>query len=97
VQGVPHFSEGTAATVKLPNGLTSLRRVAEPVAIAVSVAVWILRRMRGEFRELGKLAGRGLPLLALFGVVLFFSGDFWHIAVALSAWWLWSVSGLFMV
>lgn len=97
VQGVPHFSEETPAPAPLTANATWLRRVAEPIAIAVSVAVWILRRTRGEFRELGKLAGRGLPLLALFGVVLFFSGDFWHIAVALSAWWLWMVSGLFMV
>lgn len=97
VQGVPHFSEGTPVRVALPGKLAGLRRVADPVAIAVSVAIWVLRRTRGEFREVGKLAGRGLPLLALFGVVLFFSGDFWHIAVALSPWWLWTVSGLFMV
>jgi hypothetical protein len=97
VQGVPHFGEGAPVTEALPAKVTWLRRLAEPIAIAMSVAVWVLRRTRGEFGELGKLAGRGLPLLALFGVVLFFSGDFWHIAVALSAWWLWTVSGLFMV
>jgi len=97
VQGVPHFGEQASATATAPLNAAWLRRIADPVAIAVSVAVWVLRRTGSEFREVGKLAGRGLPLLALFGVVLFFSGDFWHIAVALSAWWLWSVSGLFMV
>ena len=97
VQGVPHFGEEAPVTTTLPRNTAWVRRIADPVAIAVSVAVWVLRRTRAEFREVGKLAGRGLPLLALFGVVLFFSGDFWHIAVALSAWWLWSVSGLFMV
>ena len=96
VQGVPHFSEGAPVAVPLPAKAGWLRRVMDPIAIAVSVAVWVLRRTGSESRELGKLAGRGLPLLALFGVVLFFSGDFWHIAVALSAWWLWTVSGLFM-
>ena len=96
-QGVPHFGDGAPVTAALLARVAWLRRAAEPVAIAVSVAVWGLRRTRGEFRDLARLAGRGLPLLALFGVVLFFRVDFWHIAVALSAWWLWTVSGLFMV
>jgi hypothetical protein len=97
VQGVPHFSVGEPVAVRVPRWLSPLRRVVLAVAIAVSVAVWVLRRMRSEVRKAGKLAGRGLPLLVLFGVVLFFSGDFWHIAVALSAGWLWAVSGLFLV
>ena len=96
-QGVPHFSVGEPIAMRVPRWLSPLRRVVLGAAIAVSVVVWVLRRTRFEVRRAGKLAGRGLPLLALFGVVLFFSGDFWHIATALSAGWLWMVSGLFGV
>jgi hypothetical protein len=96
-QGVPHFSAREPIVVRVPHWLSPLRRVVPAVTIAGSVVVWVLRRTRFEVRRAGKLAGRGLPLLALFGMVLFFSGDFWHIASALSAGWLWIVSGLFLV
>lgn len=96
-QGVPHFGMGEPIVVRVPRWLSPLRQVVLAAAIALSVVVWVLRRTRFEVRRAGKLAGRGLPLLALFGVILFFSGDFWHIASALSAGWLWVVSGLFGV
>jgi hypothetical protein len=50
----------------------------------VSVVVWTARRTGHELRELGPLAGRGLPLLVLFGVLTFFSADLWQVAVWLS-------------
>lgn len=96
-QGVPHFTVGAPVTVRLPHRLSPLRQIVEQGLIVFSVVSWVLRRLRAERREIGLLAGRGIPMLAMFGVLLFFSGDFWHVAVALTAGWLWLVSGFFFV
>lgn len=96
-QGVPHFSSGPVVVVRLPRRLEPARSVVEQVLILWSVAGWILRRLRAERREIGLLAGRGIPMLALFGVLLFFSGDFWHVAVSLTAGWQWLVSWFFFI
>jgi hypothetical protein len=62
-----------------------------------SVAMWTVRRVAHEITELAPLAGRGLPMLVLFGVLTFFSSDLWRVAVALSAARLWLVVGSFML
>ena len=96
-QGVPHFNSGAAINVRIPRRLEPVRRIVEQTLILSSVATWILRRLRAERREIGLLAGRGIPMLTMFGVLLFFSGDFWHVAVSLTSGWLWLVSGFFFV
>lgn len=63
----------------------------------VSVAGWTARRALHELRELGPLAGRGLPLLVLFGVLTFFSSDLWRVAVSLSTPRLLLVVGFFQL
>jgi hypothetical protein len=50
----------------------------------VSVVTWAVRRTMHEVGEIGVLAGRGLPMLVLFGLLTFFSSDLWRVAVALS-------------
>ena len=94
-QGVPHFIPGAPARVRIPRWLEPARGAIELARVAVGVGFWVLRQLRSERREIWLLAGRGLPMLALFGVLLFFSGDFWHVAVALTSGWLWLVASFF--
>jgi hypothetical protein len=63
----------------------------------VSVAGWTARRTLYELSEIGALAGRGLPMLVLFGVLTFFSSDLWRVASALSTPRLLLVVGFFVL
>jgi hypothetical protein len=63
----------------------------------VSVASWTVRRTMHELSEIGALAGRGLPMLVLFGVLTFFSSDLWRVASALSTPRLLLVVGFFVL
>ena len=96
-QGVPHFILGYPVSGRVPAPLQRIRTVIVLTRLAFSLALWTVRRALGEAREMGHLAMRALPLLALFGMVIFFTGDFWHIAAALSGGWLGVVAGWFLV
>ncbi|MFL6109742.1 MAG: hypothetical protein ACJ786_00085 [Catenulispora sp.] len=97
-QGVPHFVEGRRlVAVRVPPALRPLAAVLELVPLAMMLAFWTVRRVVAEAREMGHLAVRALPLLALFGMVIFFTADFWQVAAALDSGWLWATAGLFVV
>ena len=93
--GVPHFVEGSL-TARVPPLLRPVAALVELLHLGVMLALWTARRLVAEAREMGHLAARALPLLALFGMVIFFTSDFWHIAAALGSGWLW-ITGTFFV
>ncbi|NUP48800.1 MAG: hypothetical protein HOW97_16050, partial [Catenulispora sp.] len=95
--GVPHFVEGGRRATRLPGPLRPLAAVLELLRLGVMLAFWTVRRVFGEAREMGHLAVRALPLLALFGMVIFFTADFWQVAAALNSVWLWATAGFFVV
>ena len=96
-QGVPHFVEGPVVSPRVPAVLQPAVFLVVLAREGVLLGVWTVRRVAAEVREVGHLAARALPLLAVFGMVIFFTGDFWHIAAALDSGWLWVASGFFVV
>jgi hypothetical protein len=95
--GVPHFVEDRYAVTGLPAFLRPFAAGIRLARLGAMLGYWTLRRVLAEVREVGHLAVRALPLLALFGMVIFFSGDFWRIAAALSTGWLWVTAAFFVV
>jgi hypothetical protein len=95
-QGVPHFVDGPVVSPRVPAALQPAVFLVVLVREGLLLVLWTVRRVAAEIREVGHLAARALPLLALFGMVIFFSGDFWHIAAALNSGRLWVASGFFV-
>jgi hypothetical protein len=95
--GVPHFVEGGRTSPRLPGPLRPLATGVELLRLALMLAFWTVRRAVAEAREMGHLAVRALPLLALFGMVIFFTADFWQVAAALDSGWLWVTAAFFVV
>ena len=95
--GVPHFVEGRLGVGRLPRFLRPFATLAELLRLGVMLGFWTVRRVVAEAREMGHLAVRALPLLALFGMVIFFASDFWRIAAALTSGWLWVTAAFFVV
>jgi hypothetical protein len=97
--GVPHFVEGRfgVGPGRLPRLLQPFADGLDLLRLGAMLAFWTLRRVFAEAREMGHLAVRALPLLALFGMVIFFTADFWQVAAALDSGWLWATAGFFVV
>jgi hypothetical protein len=95
--GVPHFVEDASFTGTLPRYLRPFATLIRLLRLGVLLALWTVRRVFSEAREVGHLAVRALPLLALFGMVIFFTADFWRIAAALTSGWLWVTAAFFVV
>ncbi|MEY9912174.1 hypothetical protein ABIA35_008433 [Catenulispora sp. MAP12-49] len=95
--GVPHFVEDRYTVASLPAFLRPFAALIRLARLGAMLGYWTVRRVFAEVREVGHLAVRALPLLALFGMVIFFSGDFWRIAAALTTGWLWVTAAFFVV
>jgi hypothetical protein len=95
--GVPHFVEGRLATGPVPRLLQPFAAVLDLLRLGTMLAFWTIRRVVAEAREMGHLAVRALPLLALFGMVIFFTADFWQVAAALNSVWLWATAAFFVI
>jgi hypothetical protein len=95
--GVPHFVEDRYSVASLPAFLRPFAAVIRLARLGAMLGYWTVRRVFAEVREVGHLAARALPLLALFGMVIFFSGDFWRIAAALTTGWLWVTAAFFVL
>ena len=95
--GVPHFVEDPHYVAALPAFLRPFAAAIRLLRLAVMLTFWTVRRVFAEAREVGHLAVRALPLLALFGMVIFFTRDFWQIAAALTSAWLWVTAAFFVV
>jgi len=94
--GVPHFVEERYYVPGLPAFLRPFAAAIRLARLGAMLGYWTLRRVFSEVREVGHLAVRALPLLALFGMVIFFTRDFWLIAAALTSGWLWVTAALFV-
>jgi hypothetical protein len=95
--GVPHFVEDRYGVGRLPRFLRPFAAGIKLLRLGLMLAFWTVRRVFAEAREMGHLAVRALPLLALFGMVIFFSSDFWRIAAALTTVWLWVTATFFVL
>ena len=95
--GVPHFVEDRYDLAGLPAFLRPFAAAIRLARLAVMLGFWTVRRVVAEAREVGHLAVRALPLLALFGMVIFFTKDFWLVAAALTSGWLWVTAGFFVL
>lgn len=95
--GVPHFVEEATYVAGLPGFLRPFAAFIRLLRLGILLTLWTVRRVFSEAREVGHLAARALPLLALFGMVIFFTADFWRIAAALTSGWLWVTAAFFVV
>ncbi|MEZ0115012.1 hypothetical protein ABH920_009047 [Catenulispora sp. EB89] len=95
--GVPHFVEEHYYVAGLPAFLRPFAAAIQLARLAMMLGFWTVRRVFAEIREVGHLAVRALPLLALFGMVIFFTRDFWLISAALTSGWLWVSSAFFIM
>lgn len=95
--GVPHFIEDPDYVARVPAFLRPFATLIRLLRLGAMLGFWTLRRVLAEAREVGHLAVRALPLLALFGMVIFFNSDFWRIAAALTSGWLWVTAAFFVV
>ncbi|WP_194898027.1 hypothetical protein [Catenulispora pinisilvae] len=95
--GVPHFAENPYYVSGLPAFLRPFAAFIRLLRLAAMLGFWSVRRVFAEIREVGHLAVRALPLLALFGMVIFFTRDFWQIAAALASGWLWVTAAFFIL
>ncbi|GAA2049187.1 hypothetical protein GCM10009839_63810 [Catenulispora yoronensis] len=93
---MPHFVEDRF-DVGLPRVLRPFAAVLELSRLGLMLGFWTVRRVIAEAREMGHLAVRALPLLALFGMVIFFTADFWQVAAALDSGWLWVTAAFFVL
>jgi hypothetical protein len=94
---VPHFVEDQYNAAGLPAFLRPFAAAIRLARLGAMVGYWTVRRVFAEIREVGHLAVRALPLLALFGMVIFFTRDFWLVSAALTTGWLWVTAGFFVV
>lgn len=95
--GVPHFVENPSYPGSLPALLRPFAAAIRLARLGAMLGYWSLRRVGAEIREVGHLAARALPLLALFGMVIFFTKDFWLVAAGLTSVWLWTTAGFFVL
>ncbi|MBS2537819.1 hypothetical protein KGQ20_34205 [Catenulispora sp. NF23] len=95
--GVPHFAENPYYVSGLPAFLRPFAAFIRLLRLGAMLGFWSVRRVFAEIREVGHLAVRALPLLALFGMVIFFTRDFWQIAAALASGWLWVTAAFFVL
>ena len=95
--GVPHFVEEHYYVAGLPAFLRPFAATIRLARLGVMLGFWTVRRVFAEAREVGHLAVRALPLLALFGMVIFFTRDFWLVSAALTSGWLWVTSAFFIM
>jgi hypothetical protein len=95
--GVPHFVERSYAVAALPAFLRPFAELIRLARLGAMLGYWTVRRVFAEVREVGHLAARALPLLALFGMVIFFTKDFWLVAAALTSGWLWVTAAFFVL
>ncbi|MEY9856217.1 hypothetical protein ABH935_001821 [Catenulispora sp. GAS73] len=95
--GVPHFVEEHYYVAGLPAFLRPFAAAIRLTRLTTMIGFWSVRRVFAEVREVGHLAVRALPLLALFGMVIFFTRDFWLISAALTSGWLWVTSAFFIM
>src|SRR4051794_37523780 len=64
--GVPHFVEDRLGAGPVPRLLQPFAAVVDLLRLGTMLAFWTVRRVVAEAREMGHLAVRALPLLALF-------------------------------